>query len=75
MDAHGCPFKVHLTMLWVNHGHARTGPIRDLKGVAYAWTGPSVPMLPRTNPVRDQSGNIIWVRVDRLLLYYMYIGY
>ena len=53
--------KVHLTMLWVNQGHARTGPVRDLAGVALARTGPGMPVVPRTNPVRDQTGNVIWV--------------
>ena len=24
------------------------------------WSGPGVPVVPRTNPVRDQTGNVIW---------------
>ena len=34
--------KVHLTLLWVNHVQSRTGPVRDLSGVALARTGPGV---------------------------------
>ncbi len=52
---HGRPYK------WVNHGQSRTGPARNLSGVALAQTGPGVPLVPRTNLVRDQSGNVIWV--------------
>ncbi len=40
-----------------------TGPVRDLSGVALARTGPGVPVVPRTNPVRDQSGNVIWALI------------
>ena len=50
--------KVHLTSLWVNHGQSRTGPVRDLSGVALARPGPGVPVVPCNNPVRDQSGNV-----------------
>ncbi len=31
------------------------------KRVALARTGPSVPVVPGTNPVRDKTGNVIWV--------------
>ncbi len=57
--------KVLLTMLWVNQGHARTGPVWDWVGVALARIGPGVPVVPRTNPVRDQARNVIWVGVSR----------
>ena len=52
--------KVHLTLLWVNHGQSHTGPVQDLSRVALAQTGPEVPVVPRTNPVRDQTGNVNW---------------
>ena len=52
--------KVHLNLLWVNHGQFRTGPVRDLSGVVLARTGPDVPVVPCTNPVQDQSGNVVW---------------
>ena len=30
-----------------------------------ARTGPGVPVVPRANPVRDQSGNVIWAPVEK----------
>ncbi len=48
---------VHESCIWACPYGAHTG----LSGVTLARTGPSVPVVPLTNPVRDQAGNVIWV--------------
>ncbi len=46
-------------------GQSRTGPLWDLSGVALARTGPNLPVVPCTNPVQDQTGNVIWAFMAR----------
>ncbi len=38
------------------------GPVRDLSGVPLAREGPTIPMVPRTNPLRGLAGLVIWDR-------------
>ena len=45
----------------VPYGHARDAPWHGRAMVALAQNGPDVPVVPRTNPAQDQSGNVIWV--------------
>ena len=56
--------KVYLPLPWANYGLAPMGPVRDLTGLAHARTNPAVPMVARTNTVRDLTGLTNWESVS-----------
>ncbi len=71
--------KVHFTLLWANHRHARMGPVRGLRGVALARTGPRVPMVARTKLIWGLVMVVIWVvqciEASILCVYYFQVGF